>query len=197
MFDDQEENQDQPKPSPARRRFSYWIAGLDPDSGMPLGTPQADSAQTWQELQAKTPFNGQRLMRPDAASGLSGQRPPYGATQTGMTPATSPGNLVQSPSSLQREPRIKPKLSIGHRLMQMDLDAASGKRTGITPKLTLGQRIMGLDGKGGFKVDNPQGRPVSAWGQPIPLRRELGQAFRVGNARLQSSAPSIDYDAAK
>ena len=28
MFDDEEQNQDQPKPSPARLKFSYWIARL-------------------------------------------------------------------------------------------------------------------------------------------------------------------------
>jgi len=158
MFDDQEENQEQPKPSPARLRFSYWLAGIDPDSGMPPRTPLADRTQTWQELQARAPFNGQRMMQPDAESGQAGQQQPYGAKQTGMTPATRPVNGARSGPSFQREPRVAPKLSIGQRLMQMDLDAASGQRTGIAPKLTLGQRLMGLDGSGGFRVDNPQVR---------------------------------------
>jgi len=215
MFDDQEENQDQPKPSPARLRFSYWLAGLDPDSdprlggspsgarqtGMTPGTQQADPTETWLALQAKQPFSpklsiGQR-MQPDAVSGQSGQRQPYSAIQTGMTPATRPGNLAQSRFPLQRERNVAPKLSIGQRLMQMDLDAASGRRTAIAPKLTLGQRLMGLDGRGGVRVDNPQMRQVSAWGKPIPLRREPGRAFSVGNARLQSSVPMTGHDAAK
>jgi hypothetical protein len=198
MFDDQEENQDQPKPSPARLRFSYWLAGLDPDSGMPPRTPPADRTQTWQELQAKAPFSpmqgiGQRMMQPDAASGQAGQR------ETGMTPSTRPANLAQSRPSLQREPRTAPKLSIGQRLMQMDLDAASGRRTGIASKLTLGQRLMGLDGRGRFRVDNPQAQqgisnrlsPARALPSPFEATNNLwSRDGQAAFARDQQAAPN-------
>jgi len=70
--------------------------------------------------------------------------------------------------------------------MQMDLDAASGQRTGIAPKLTLSQRLMGLDGKGGFRVDNPQvqQRPLNSFSpsSTVPGRLEL-----TGNPWLGAS----------
>src|SRR5215472_13573510 len=104
MFDD-EENQNERTPSPARLRFTNWLVGLDPDSdprlggrrsggrqtGMTPGTLPADPAQTWQELQAKTPYSpkqgiGQRMMERDAASAPASQRQPSSPIQTGMTP---------------------------------------------------------------------------------------------------------------
>jgi hypothetical protein len=117
-----------------------------------------------------------------------------------MTPATRTGNLAQSRSSLQREPRIASKLSIGQRLMQMDLDAAAGRRTGIAPKLTLGQRLMGLDGRGGFRVDNPQTRSggvngsaptgATSGGLEMAGKRRFGVGQNAfAQAQLEASSP--------
>jgi len=181
MFDD-EENQNERTPSPARLRFTNWLVGLDPDSdprlggrrsggrqtGMTPGTLPADPAQTWQELQAKTPYSpkqgiGQRMMERDAASAPASQRQPSSPIQTGMTPATRPIDRSRTLPPPQQRPQ---KLSVGHRLMQMDLDAASGRPT-IAPKLTLGQRLMGLDGRDRLRVDNPQG-PQNMFSGSVP-----------------------------
>src|SRR5215471_9038147 len=124
MFDDEEQNQDEKTPSPARLRFSYWLVGLDPNSdprlgglssggrqmAMTPGRPPADPAQTWQELQARTPYSptqgiGQRTMQRDAASAQAIQRQPYGAMQTGMTPTPRPIDRARTSPPLQQKPR--------------------------------------------------------------------------------------------
>jgi hypothetical protein len=207
MFDD-EEKQDEKTPSPARLRFSNWLVGLDPDSdprlggrssgarqkGMTPGTPPADPTETWQELQAKTPYSptqgiGQRTMQRDAASAPASQRQPYSAIQTGMTPATRPIDRARTSPPLQQKPQSARKLSIGERLMQMDMDIAAGRRSTIAPKLTLGQRLMGLDERDRLRVDNPQARQISFSG-PVPATSMPGSggASIAGNNSNSFSA---------
>jgi hypothetical protein len=129
MFDDQEENQDQPMSLPARLRFAYRLAGLDPDSDRELGGN------------------------------------PSRATQTSMTPGTPLVDGARSRPALQGEPQVSQRPGIGQRIMQMDLDAASGQReAGMAPKLGLGERMVAVDGRqlvrrsSPITFDNPQAR---------------------------------------